>query len=152
MIRFYKIKFEQYKDEVEDNLEGYNNFIIPKKENMYSADYYFYAPYDITLKAYDMMLIPTCAYVLLKPHERLLLFPLKNSKIYRDVRCATLAEISRILKIERTRTRHIFVRIENITNKDVFFKKGEAICTGTFGKMIKLDDVSKIDLRAYDKI
>ena len=152
MIRFKKIDYNQFKNEVKDDKDLYDNFIIPKKEYAYSADYYFYAPYEINLPPFAISYIPTCVYPIMEEADRLIFFPLKNTKIRRTVSDTSLNELRRMINLEQERKHHIFIRVENITNKNVRYKKGEAICTATFGKVIKQSKTTNIDIYSYDKI
>ena len=50
MRKFEKISLEQFKKDIFDDIDAYNEYQLPKRSTMNSAGYDFFALYDYTLK------------------------------------------------------------------------------------------------------
>ena len=59
MRGFEKISFEQFKNDIEDNIKLYNSYILPKRSTSKSAGYDFFLIKDITIKPNEIVKIPT---------------------------------------------------------------------------------------------
>lgn len=56
---FEKISFDQFKKDVKDDLELYNNYILPKRSTKNSAGYDFFAIEELVIKPRQIIKIPT---------------------------------------------------------------------------------------------
>ena len=59
MRDFEKISFEQFKKDIEDNLDLYNEFKLPTRDTLYAAGYDFHALSDFIIKPGEIKKIPT---------------------------------------------------------------------------------------------
>jgi dUTP pyrophosphatase len=59
MRTFEKISFEQFKKDIGDDKDQYDNLKLPSRGTKYAAGYDFHAPYDYTLKPGDILKVPT---------------------------------------------------------------------------------------------
>ena len=60
MVRFFeKISFEQFKKDINDNLDLYNEYIIPSRSTRCAAGYDFIAINDFEIKPGEIKKIPT---------------------------------------------------------------------------------------------
>ena len=59
MRYFEKISFNQFKNDIKDDIELYNELKIPKRSTKKSAGYDFYSLIDVVLKPNESIKIPT---------------------------------------------------------------------------------------------
>lgn len=153
MIRFHKIDYNQFKEYILDDEHLYNNFTLPTKKDKYDSIYSFIAPYDITIKPYEIHYIPTCVYSILKETEIFMIFPLKELNFGPNIREAYPQELNRLIKgYTNKQDYHIFIRIENVQDTTYEIKKGVSYCTGTFGKIKTKINQNNININHFDKI
>ena len=69
MRRFEKISFAQFKKDICDNIDLYNEYELPKRATLKSAGYDFKAIEDITIKKGEILKIPTGVKVRLNDDE-----------------------------------------------------------------------------------
>ena len=73
MRKFEKISFEQFKKDIKDDINLYNNYIKPKRNTKYSAGYDFYAIEDYIIKPNESLIIPTGIKVSMNKDELLMI-------------------------------------------------------------------------------
>ena len=71
MRSFEKISFNQFKKDIVDDIELYNNFNLPKRSTKESAGYDFESLIDYILKPNETIKIPLGIKVKLNPGEAL---------------------------------------------------------------------------------
>lgn len=59
MRYFEKISFEQFKKDVQADINLYNDYLLPKRATKNSVGYDFYAINDIVIKPNEIVKIPT---------------------------------------------------------------------------------------------
>ena len=59
MRKFEKISFEQFKKDIEDNIDLYNSYKLPSRNSTNAAGYDFYLIKDIEIKPNEIIKIPT---------------------------------------------------------------------------------------------
>ena len=57
MRYFEKISFEQFKKDIKDDINLYNNYLLPKRATKSSVGYDFFAINDITIKPGEIVKI-----------------------------------------------------------------------------------------------
>ena len=57
MRKFEKISFDQFKKDIEDNIDLYEKYKLPSRATKLSAGYDFYSLYDFTLKPNEIIKI-----------------------------------------------------------------------------------------------
>ena len=77
MRRFHKISFEQFKKDISDDAELYENYATPKRKTKKSAGYDFYAIEDFEIKPGEIKKIPTGIKIEIPDDEMLMLFVIK---------------------------------------------------------------------------
>ena len=73
MRKFEKISYEQFKKDIEDNRNLYDEYELPSREPTYSAGYDFYALEDIIIKPQEIKRIPTGVKASMEDDEVLLI-------------------------------------------------------------------------------
>ncbi len=153
MRKFEKISFNEFKKDIEDNIDLYNSYILPKRDTKYAAGYDFYAIFDYTLKPGEIKKIPTGVKVIMEDDDALFLLDRSSMGFKYNVRmCNQVGVIDKDYYNNNSNEGHMWIRIQNEGDKDYIVKKGDAMCQGIFIKYLKTDDdiISEKD-RTSDK-
>ncbi len=153
MRKFEKISFDEFKKDIIDDIDLYNNYSLPKRDTKYAAGYDFYALFDYTLKPGEIKKIPTGVKVIMEDDDTLLLLDRSSMGFKYNVRmCNQVGVIDKDYYNNLNNEGHMCIKIQNEGNKDYIVKKGDAMCQGIFIKYLKTDDdiISKKD-RTSDK-
>ena len=143
---FEKISLEQFKKDVVDNIELYEEYIIPKRATKFSAGYDFYALYDYVLKPGEIKKIPTGIKARMQEDEVLLLLDRGSMGFKYNVRfCNQIGVIDSDYYNNKENEGHMWIRIQNEGDKDYSVKKGEGMCQGIFIKYLTTDNENEIE-------
>ena len=146
MRRFEKISFEQFKKDVVDDIELYNQYLLPKRGTKCAGGYDFYALYDYTLKPGETMKIPTGIKACMEEDEVLLLLDRSSMGFKYNVRfCNQVGVIDADYYNNSNNEGHMWIRIQNEGDKDYVVKKGDGMCQGIFIKYLKVDNEEEIN-------
>lgn len=147
MIKFEKISFEQFKKDVADDINLYNNIKLPKRDSDATAGYDIYLLNDIKLEPNQIIKIPTglkCKF----EKDVVLLFIVRSSMGFKyNIRlCNQVGVIDSDYYNNPDNEGHMWLRIQNEGDKTVEFKQGEAIAQGIFLKYLTTDDDETLDI------
>ena len=59
MRDFEKISFEQFRKDIKDDIELYNEYSLPKRDSVYTAGYDIYLLEELTIKPGERKKVPT---------------------------------------------------------------------------------------------
>lgn len=145
MRKFEKISFNQFKKDVKDDKELYENIMLPKRGTKNAAGYDFFAFYDYTLKPGEIMKIPTGIKVIMEEDEALFLIDRSSMGFKYNVRmCNQVGVIDSDYYNNSDNEGHMWIKIQNEGDKDYVVKKGDAMIQGVFLKYLKVDDECEI--------
>lgn len=137
MRDFCKISFEQFKNDVEDNVELYKSVKIPQRDSNATAGYDICLLNDITLKRGEIIKLPTGLKCFFEKDEVLLLVVRSSMGFKYNIRlCNQVGVIDADYYNNQDNEGHIWIRVQNEGNKDVYLKRGEAIVQGIFLKYL----------------
>lgn len=143
---FEKISFEQFKKDIGDYIDLYENYILPKRGTRHSAGYDFYALYDYILKPGEIKKIPTGIKACMESDEFLLLADRSSMGVKYNVRmCNQVGIIDKDYYNNENNEGHIWICIQNEGEKDYAVKKGEGMIQGIFMKYLKTDNDVETD-------
>lgn len=146
MRGFEKISFEQFKKDIIDDIELYNDYSLPKRGTKKAGGYDFYALYDYTLKPGEIKKIPTGIKVYMEEDEVLLLLDRSSMGFKYNVRfCNQVGVIDADYYNNSNNEGHMWIRIQNEGTEDYVVKKGEGMCQGIFIKYLKVDNEEEIN-------
>lgn len=146
MRKFEKISFEQFKNDVKDDVNLYDSYNIPKRSTKNSAGYDFESLYDFTLKPNEIIKIPTGIKVTMNSDEVLFIIVRSSMGFKYNVRLVNqVGVIDSDYYNNSDNEGHIFIKLHNQGNKDYIVKKGEKICQGIFTKYLTVDNEEKIE-------
>ena len=141
MRKFEKISFEQFKKDIKDDVNLYNEYKLPQRGTKNAAGYDFYSLYDYTLKPGEIMKIPTGIKVSMEDDDVLFLIDRSSMGFKYNVRmCNQVGVIDADYYNNNANEGHMWIKIQNEGDKDYIVKKGEAMIQGIFIKYLKTDD------------
>ena len=131
MRYFEKISFNQFKKDISNEKNLYENYSLPKRDTKYAAGYDIYSLFDFVLKPTEIIKIPTGIKVNMNDDEVLLLVDRSSHQV---------GVIDKDYYNNKDNEGHIFVKLQNEGDKDYIVKRGDAICQGLFVKYLTVDD------------
>ena len=141
MRYFEKISFNQFKKDISNEKNLYENYSLPKRDTKYAAGYDIYSLFDFVLKPTEIIKIPTGIKVNMNDDEVLLLVDRSSQGFKYNVRmCNQVGVIDKDYYNNKDNEGHIFVKLQNEGDKDYIVKRGDAICQGLFVKYLTVDD------------
>ena len=142
MARFFeKISFEQFKKDIIDDKELYDNYKLPKRDTLYAAGYDIYSLEDFILKPNDVKKIPTGVKANMENDEVLFLIVRSSMGFKYNIRlCNQVGVVDKDYYNNSDNEGHIFIKLKNEGDKDYVVKKGDAICQGIFIKYLTVDN------------
>lgn len=141
MRKFEKISFEQFKKDIKDDKELYDEYSLPKRETKGAAGYDFFALYDYTVKPGEIKLIPTGIKATMNIDEVLLLIDRSSMGFKYNVRlCNQVGVIDADYYNNKDNEGHMWIKIQNEGDKDYVVKKGDGMIQGIFIKYLSVDN------------
>lgn len=142
MDRFFeKITYEQFKKDINDNLELYNEYRLPERKTKYSAGYDFFAIEDFEIQPNEVKKIPTGIKAKFL-HDEVLMLVVRSSMGFKyNVRmCNQVGIIDSDYYNNIDNEGHIYIALQNQGDNVFRVKKGEGICQGIFVKYLTTND------------
>ena len=148
MRYFEKISFEQFKKDIADDIDLYNNYILPKRATKYSAGYDFLAINDITIKPGEIVKIPTGYKAKFNNDEALLLMMRSGLGFKYNLRFTNqIGLIESDYYNNESNEGHMWVSIQNEGKEEITIKKNTAYCQSVFIKFLITDDDNATNFR-----
>ena len=141
MRYFEKISFEQFKKDVCDDKNLYNEYTLPRRDTEFAAGYDFKALFDYTLEPGEIKKIPTGVKANMEGDEVLLLVDRSSMGFKYNVRmCNQIGVIDKDYYNNKDNEGHIWIRIQNEGDRPYSVKKGEGMIQGMFMKYLTVDN------------
>ena len=141
MRKFEKISEEQFKKDFADFDTKYSEIILPVRKTIYSAGYDFYLPFDIMLESNQIIRIPTGIKVQMNEDEFFGIYVRGSIGFKYNIRmCNQVGIVDADYYNNNDNEGHIFIKLQNESEKNVFLKKGDRIVQGIFQKYYIVDD------------
>ena len=148
MRKFCVISNKQFDIDFNGIDARYDDIVIPKRNTMYSAGYDFYIPYDLTIKSGEIVKIPTGIKVMLNSDEFLGIYIRSSLGFKYNIRmCNQVGIIDADYINNKDNEGHIFVCLQNESDKEVVIKKGDRFVQGIFMSYLITDDDCATDTR-----
>lgn len=112
----------------------------PKRSTKKSAGYDIFAPIDISLKPNEEIKVPTGLRVYMQDGEFLEIVPRSGLGFKYYTRLANTVGIIDSDYYYSDNEGHIWVKIRNEGNKDIFINQGDAFCQAIFKPFLLADD------------
>ena len=141
MRKFEKISFDQFKKDIEDNIDLYEKYKLPSRATKLSAGYDFYSLYDFTLKPNEIIKIPTGIKASMNNDEVLMLFVRSSQGFKYNVRlCNQVGIVDSDYYNNPDNEGHMFIKIQNEGKEVLKINKGDRFAQGIFNKFYLVDD------------
>lgn len=146
MRKFEKISKDNFLNSVPNG--NYEDIILPKRSTKNSAGYDFYSLYDITIKSNERVVIPTGIKVCMNENEFLGIYIRSSLGFKYNTRmCNQVGIIDADYYNNKDNEGHIFVCLQNESDKEVLIKKGDRFVQGIFMTYLITDDDDATDTR-----
>ena len=145
MERFFeKISFEQFKNDIKEDINLYDEYQLPVRKTSHSAGYDFIAMEDFEIKPGEIKKIATGYKACLKDDEVLMLFVRSSMGFKYNIRLTNqVGIIDSDYYNNIDNEGHIFVKLQNEGDKIFSIKKGEGYAQGIFIKYLTCGDEIK---------
>ena len=148
MRDFEKISFEQFKKDIKDDIELYNEYSLPKRDSVYTAGYDIHLLEDLTIKPGERKKVPTGIKSYFDKEEVLLLVVRSSMGFKYNIRlCNQVGVIDADYYNNKDNEGHIWLMIQNEGDEEYNFKKGEAIVQGLFMKYLTTQSDKSINIQ-----
>lgn len=148
MRYFEKISFEQFREDIIDDVELYNSYELPRRASKSSCGYDFFSINDIVLHPGEIIKIPTGYKAKFMDDEALLLVVRSSMGFKYNVRmCNQVGVIDSDYYNNDSNEGHMWVALKNEGDKDFVIKKGDAYLQGIFIKYLTVDNDRVISVR-----
>lgn len=145
MRYFEKISFEQFKKDIEDNIELYNSYNLPRRSTKYSAGYDFESLFNLEIQPGEIKLIPLGVKFNMNEDEMLMLIIRSSLGFKYNIRLVNQIGIFESdYYNNKSNEGHAFLKIQNQGDKIFTIKKGDRICQGIFTKFLTVDNEEEI--------
>ena len=146
MRYFEKISFEQFSNDISDDKELYDSFLLPKRSTKNSGGYDFKALTSFTLKKGERKKIPLGVKVKLENDEVLMIVVRSSMGFKYNIRlCNQVGIIDSDYYNNSSNEGHIWICLQNEGEEDFSISKGDNICQGIFVKYLTVDNEEDID-------
>lgn len=147
MRDFEKISFAQFKKDIKDDINLYNEYNLPKRDSDSSAGYDIYLLEDLSIKPNEIKKIPTGLKAHFEKDEVLLLVVRSSMGFYYNIRlCNQVGVIDADYYNNKSNEGHIWIKIQNEGQEEVYMKKGAAIVQGIFLKYLTTNSDDKLNI------
>lgn len=147
MRDFEKISFEQFKKDVKDDIELYNEYRLPQRDSNRTAGYDLYLLEDLYIKPGEVLKLPTGLKSYFEKDEVLFMIVRSSTGFKYNIRlCNQVGVIDADYYNNESNEGHIWLKIQNESKEEVHIKKGEAIAQGIFLKYLTTNSDNKLDI------
>lgn len=148
MRDFEKISFEQFKNDIGNDEELYNEYLLPKRDSIYTAGYDIYLLENLTIKPGERKKVPTGIKSYFNKDEVLLIVIRSSMGFKHNIKlCNQVGIIDADYYNNADNQGHIWLMIQNEGDKECSFKKGEAIVQGIFVKYLTTKRDDKLNIQ-----
>lgn len=143
-----KKSFEQFKKDIKDDIELYNEYSLPKRDSVYAAGYDIYLLEGLSIKPGERKKVPTGIKSYFEKEEVLLLVVRSSMGFKYNIRlCNQVGVIDADYYNNKDNEGHIWLMIQNEGNTEYNFQKGEVIVQGLFMKYLTTKSDSSINIQ-----
>ena len=145
MRDFEKVSYEQFKKDVEDNKQLYDEIIIPERNTAYSAGYDIEAAEDTIIPSFKKGMKPTLIKTGIKAYmqdDEVLILANRSSNPGKKglILANSIGVIDKDYYGNEDNDGHIMFAFFNVKDEDIEIKKGDCIGQAIFQKYLITDD------------
>ena len=147
MRDFEKISFEQFKKDIVDNIDLYNQYKLPQRDSDSTAGYDIYLLEDLIIEPNEIKKIPTGIKIFFEKDEVLFLIVRSSMGFKYNIRlCNQVGVIDADYYNNPSNEGHIWVKIQNEGKEKVVIPQGESIVQGIFLKYLTTQSDRNINI------
>ena len=147
MRDFEKISFEQFKKDVKDDINLYNEYLLPQRDSDATAGYDIYLLEDLHIMPNEIKKLPTGLKAHFQKDEVMFLIVRSSTGFKYNIRlCNQVGIIDADYYNNKDNEGHIWAKIQNESDKEVFIPKGQSIVQGIFLKYLTTDTDGNINI------
>ena len=147
MRDFEKISFETFKKQVKDDKELYDSYKLPQRDSVGTAGYDIYLLEDLIIKPNEIKKLPTGIKAYFPNDEVLLLVVRSSTGLKYNMRlCNQVGVIDADYYNNKDNEGHIWIKIQNHSENEIFIPKGEAIVQGIFMKYLTTKSDKRLNI------
>lgn len=140
MRDFEKISFEQFKKDIKNDINLYNEYKLPQRDSNSSAGYDIYLIEDLIIEPNKILKIPTGLKSFFEKDEVLFLIVRSTTGFKYNIRlCNQVGVVDSDYYNNKDNEGHIWVKIQNEGSEKVFIPKGESIVQGIYLNYLKTE-------------
>lgn len=145
MRKFEKISFEQFKKDIKDDINFYEQYRMPERSTKNSAGYDIFSVEEGIIKPNESKAFKTGLKVTMNSDEVLFLYS-RSSQGYKYDVCLTnsVGVIDSDYYNNKDNEGHFSVKLSNNGTKDYIVNIGDKIAQGVFVKYLTVDDEEEI--------
>lgn len=137
MRDFEKISFKQFKKDVAEDINLYNEYELPQRDSDSTAGYDIYLLQDLIIEPNEIKKIPTGIKSFFEKDEVLFLIVRSSTGFKYNIRlCNQVGVIDSDYYNNQNNEGHIWIKIQNEGKEKVIIPQGEAIVQGIFLKYL----------------
>ena len=147
MRDFKKISFEQFKKDIADDRDLYNEYKLPQRDSDSTAGYDIYLLEDLIIEPNEIKKIPTGIKSFFGKDEVLFLIVRSSTGFKYNIRlCNQIGVIDADYYNNKNNEGHMWIKIQNEGNERVIIPKGESIVQGIFLKYLTTQSDRNIEI------
>ena len=147
MRDFKKISFEQFKKDIADDRDLYNEYKLPQRDSDSTAGYDIYLLEDLIIEPNEIKKIPTGIKSFFGKDEVLFLIVRSSTGFKYNIRlCNQVGVIDADYYNNKNNEGHMWIKIQNEGNERVIIPKGESIVQGIFLKYLTTQSDRNIEI------
>ncbi|MBQ7352037.1 MAG: hypothetical protein IJW59_04195 [Clostridia bacterium] len=140
MRDFEKISFEQFKKDVKDDEDLYKAYQLPSRGSSSTAGYDIFLLEDLEIAPNEIKKLPTGLKARFEEDEVLFLIVRSGTGFKYNIRlCNQVAVIDADYYNNKNNEGHMWIKIQNESEKTVSIPRGEAVVQGVFMKYLTTD-------------
>lgn len=133
MRDFEKISYEQFKKDIADDRDLYNEYKLPQRDSDSTAGYDIYLLEDLVIEPNEIKKIPTGIKSFFGKDEVLFLIVRSSTGFKYNIRlCNQVGVIDADYYNNKNNEGHMWIKIQNEGNQRVIIPRGESIVQGIF--------------------
>ena len=140
MRDFEKISFEEFKKDIKNDKELYETYKVPVRSSSSTAGYDFILIEDINMKPGEIVKIPTGIKARFESDEVLFIIVRSGTGFKYNIRLVNqVGVVDADYYNNPDNEGHIYIKVQNESDKQLSFKKGDALAQGIFMKYLVTD-------------
>lgn len=148
MRDFEKISFKEFSKAIKEDKKLYESYKMPQRNSTSAAGYDFYLLEDLEIKAGEIIKIPTGIKAKFASDEVLFLIVRSSTGFKYNIRLVNqVGVIDADYYNNENNEGHIFIKLQNESDKTLNFKAGEALVQGIFMKFLITDSDPELNLK-----